>query len=65
MKGNFARMAFEPPQRLVGALGESDEWLGQLSKSVQEAADRWELDVERVIGLIGAAPASIQKARAA
>ncbi|MFK4227634.1 aminoglycoside phosphotransferase family protein [Streptomyces sp. NPDC019890] len=42
-------MAFEPPQRLVQALGERDEWLGQLSKTVQEAADRWELDVERVM----------------
>ncbi|MGI5403272.1 aminoglycoside phosphotransferase family protein [Streptomyces sp. CA-135486] len=42
-------MAFEPPQRLVRALGESDEWLGQLSKTLQEAADRWELDIERVM----------------
>jgi streptomycin 6-kinase len=42
-------MAFEPPQRLVQALGESDDWLGQLPKAVQEAADRWELDVERVM----------------
>ncbi|WP_405998176.1 aminoglycoside phosphotransferase family protein [Streptomyces sp. NBC_00829] len=41
-------MAFEPPQRLVRALGERDDWLGQLPKTVQEAADRWELDVERV-----------------
>ncbi|MGW3628388.1 aminoglycoside phosphotransferase family protein [Streptomyces sp. NPDC000880] len=41
-------MAFEPPQRLVQALGESDDWLGQLPKAVQEAVDRWELDVERV-----------------
>ncbi|MFF4233913.1 aminoglycoside phosphotransferase family protein [Streptomyces sp. NPDC001820] len=42
-------MAFEPPRRLVQALGESDDWLGQLPKAVQEAADRWELDVERVV----------------
>ncbi|MET7618772.1 aminoglycoside phosphotransferase family protein [Streptomyces sp. NPDC005408] len=42
-------MAFEPPQRLVRALGESDDWLGQLPKIIQEAADRWELDVERVM----------------
>ncbi|TQK51509.1 streptomycin 6-kinase [Streptomyces sp. SLBN-118] len=42
-------MAFEPPQRLVRALGESDLWLGQLPKTVQEAADHWELDVERVM----------------
>ncbi|MEU3920900.1 aminoglycoside phosphotransferase family protein [Streptomyces sp. NPDC029004] len=42
-------MAFEAPQRLVRALGESDDWLGQLPKTVQEAADRWELDVERVM----------------
>ncbi|MBT2391883.1 kinase [Streptomyces sp. ISL-1] len=42
-------MAFEPPRRLVQALGESEDWLGQLPKAVQEAADRWELDVERVV----------------
>ncbi|MGW1494588.1 aminoglycoside phosphotransferase family protein [Streptomyces sp. NPDC002402] len=42
-------MAFEAPQRLVRALGESDDWVGQLPKTVQEAADRWELDVERVM----------------
>ncbi|MFD9223866.1 aminoglycoside phosphotransferase family protein [Streptomyces sp. NPDC060064] len=48
-------MAFEPPQRLVRALGETygdtaaDDWLGQLPKTVQESVDRWELDVERVV----------------
>jgi streptomycin 6-kinase len=42
-------MAFEPPQRLVRALGESDAWLGQLPKIVQEAVDRRGLDVERVV----------------
>ncbi|MFF0066755.1 aminoglycoside phosphotransferase family protein [Streptomyces sp. NPDC005279] len=48
-------MAFEPPQRLVKALGEAygdtaaEDWLGQLPKTVQESVDRWELDVERVM----------------
>ncbi|MFI2368692.1 aminoglycoside phosphotransferase family protein [Streptomyces sp. NPDC018833] len=42
-------MAFEPPQRLVRALGENDEWLGHLPKTVQEAVDRRRLDVERVV----------------
>ncbi|MEW2086083.1 aminoglycoside phosphotransferase family protein [Streptomyces sp. NPDC005283] len=48
-------MAFEPPQRLVKALGEAygdtaaKDWLGQLPKTVQESVDRWELDVERVM----------------
>jgi len=42
-------MAFEPPQRLVRALGESDDWLGQLPKIAQEAVDRHGLDVERVM----------------
>ncbi|MBT2369736.1 kinase [Streptomyces sp. ISL-10] len=42
-------MAFEPPQRLVRALGENDEWLGHLPKTVQEAVDRRGLDVERVV----------------
>ncbi|WP_326652952.1 MULTISPECIES: aminoglycoside phosphotransferase family protein [unclassified Streptomyces] len=48
-------MAFEPPQRLVKALGETygdtaaEDWLGQLPKTVQESVDRWELDVERVM----------------
>jgi streptomycin 6-kinase len=48
-------MAFEPPQRLVRALGETygdtaaADWLGQLSQAVQDAADRWDLDVERVM----------------
>lgn len=42
-------MAFEPRQRLVRALGESDEWLGQLPKIAQEAVDRRKLDVERVV----------------
>jgi streptomycin 6-kinase len=42
-------MAFEPPQRLVRALGDSDDWLGQLPKIAQEAVDRRGLDVERVV----------------
>ncbi|MCX4819732.1 aminoglycoside phosphotransferase family protein [Streptomyces sp. NBC_01142] len=42
-------MAFEPPQRLVRALGESDDWLGQLPKIAQEAVDRHGLEVERVV----------------
>ncbi|NUL34195.1 kinase [Streptomyces lunaelactis] len=46
-------MAFEPPQRLVRALGETygdkavGDWLDQLPKTVQEAVDRRELGVER------------------
>ncbi|MFD7440700.1 aminoglycoside phosphotransferase family protein [Streptomyces sp. NPDC059909] len=40
-------MGFEPPQRLVRALGDSD-WLGQLPKLLEEAVARHGLDVERV-----------------
>jgi streptomycin 6-kinase len=42
-------MAFEPPQRLVRALGEDDEWLARLPETVQEAVDRRKLDVERAV----------------
>ncbi|MDH2393729.1 aminoglycoside phosphotransferase family protein [Streptomyces sp. HNM0663] len=48
-------MAFEPPQRLVRALAENHgeaaagEWLARLPKVAQEAVDRWQLDVERVL----------------
>ncbi|MFP1627695.1 aminoglycoside phosphotransferase family protein [Streptomyces sp. 5K101] len=42
-------MALEPPQRLVRALGENDEWLVHLHRTVQEAVDRRRLDVERVV----------------
>ncbi|MFF3688812.1 aminoglycoside phosphotransferase family protein [Streptomyces sp. NPDC002187] len=42
-------MAFEPPQRLVRALGEGDDWLGQLPGLAQEAVDRSGLEVERVM----------------
>ncbi|MFD5266068.1 aminoglycoside phosphotransferase family protein [Streptomyces sp. NPDC058335] len=45
-------MAFEPPQRLVRALGESapdgDDWLEKLPETVQEAVALRELTVERV-----------------
>ncbi|WP_028802524.1 aminoglycoside phosphotransferase family protein [Streptomyces sp. 142MFCol3.1] len=52
-------MAFEPPQRLVRALGEiqqggaegadgTDEWLAKLPELAQQAADVRELTVERV-----------------
>lgn len=42
-------MAFEPPQRLVRALGEGTEWLGHLPETVREAVERRKLDVERVV----------------
>ncbi|MFE7645068.1 aminoglycoside phosphotransferase family protein [Streptomyces phaeoluteigriseus] len=45
-------MAFEPPQRLVRALGESapdgDDWLERLPETVREAVALRELTVERV-----------------
>ncbi|MFF5189666.1 aminoglycoside phosphotransferase family protein [Streptomyces sp. NPDC000345] len=45
-------MAFEPPQRLVRALGETapsgDDWLEKLPAAVQQAAALRELTVERV-----------------
>ncbi|MFF8194537.1 aminoglycoside phosphotransferase family protein [Streptomyces bobili] len=45
-------MAFEPPQRLVRALGESapdgDDWLEKLPETVREAVALRELTVERV-----------------
>ncbi|MGW3495503.1 aminoglycoside phosphotransferase family protein [Streptomyces sp. NPDC001020] len=46
-------MAFEPPQRLVRALGERQrnggaDWLGKLSELVRQAVDLRELTVERV-----------------
>ncbi|MDX3531812.1 aminoglycoside phosphotransferase family protein [Streptomyces sp. ID05-39B] len=45
-------MAFEPPQRLVRALGESapdgDDWLEKLPETVQGAVAQSELTVERV-----------------
>ncbi|MCX5526889.1 aminoglycoside phosphotransferase family protein [Streptomyces bobili] len=45
-------MAFEPPQRLVRALGESapdgDDWLEKLPETVREAVAPRELTVERV-----------------
>ncbi|MFJ3419157.1 aminoglycoside phosphotransferase family protein [Streptomyces sp. YS-B37] len=45
-------MAFEPPQRLVRALGETapsgDDWLEKLPEVAQEAVDLRELTVERV-----------------
>ncbi|MGW1885261.1 aminoglycoside phosphotransferase family protein [Streptomyces sp. NPDC001970] len=40
-------MGFEPPRRLVRALGDSD-WLGQLPKLLEDAVARHGLDVERV-----------------
>ncbi|MGN9795064.1 aminoglycoside phosphotransferase family protein [Streptomyces sp. OZ13] len=42
-------MAFEPPQRLVRALGEDDLWLARLPETVQETVDRRKLDVERTV----------------
>ncbi len=48
MKGNNARMDFEPPQRLVRALGD-DDWIGQLPKLVEETAARSGLEIERVL----------------
>ncbi|MFC8827101.1 aminoglycoside phosphotransferase family protein [Streptomyces sp. NPDC057137] len=48
-------MAFEPPQRLVRTLSETygesvaGEWLGQLPGIAQEAVERRELTVERVV----------------
>lgn len=48
-------MAFEPPQRLVRTLSETygesvaGEWLGQLPAIAQEALERRELTVERVV----------------
>ncbi|MCT9009687.1 aminoglycoside phosphotransferase family protein [Streptomyces rhizosphaerihabitans] len=49
-------MAFEPPQRLLRALGETrrsgsegaDEWLERLPETAQQASDLRELTVERV-----------------
>ncbi|MGA5639982.1 aminoglycoside phosphotransferase family protein [Streptomyces cinereoruber] len=47
-------MAFEPPQRLVRALGETygetvaAEWLGRLPEHARAALDRGSLDAERV-----------------
>jgi streptomycin 6-kinase len=45
-------MAFEPPQRLVRALGETapagDDWLEKLPETAQQAASVRELTVERV-----------------
>ncbi|MEV6504086.1 aminoglycoside phosphotransferase family protein [Streptomyces prunicolor] len=45
-------MAFEPPQRLVRALGETapsgDDWLEKLPEVAQQAVDLSELTVERV-----------------
>ncbi|MFD9910192.1 aminoglycoside phosphotransferase family protein [Streptomyces sp. NPDC059063] len=47
-------MAFEPPPRLVRALGETprdagtDAWLRALPELAEEAVARWELTVERV-----------------
>ncbi|WP_225811719.1 aminoglycoside phosphotransferase family protein [Streptomyces spinosus] len=45
-------MAFEPPQRLVRALGETapagDDWLAQLPTAAERAVARRELTVERV-----------------
>ncbi|RSS38482.1 aminoglycoside phosphotransferase family protein [Streptomyces sp. WAC08241] len=48
-------MAFEPPQRLVRALGETygetvaAEWLGELPERARTALDRDSLDAERVM----------------
>ncbi|WP_217168710.1 aminoglycoside phosphotransferase family protein [Streptomyces sp. AC512_CC834] len=45
-------MAFEPPRRLVRALGETapdgDEWLAKLPEAAEQAVARGELTVERV-----------------
>lgn len=48
-------MGFEPPQRLVRALGArygdaaADDWLARLPELAREAVDRRRLDVERVV----------------
>ena len=45
-------MAFEPPQRLVRALGETapdgDDWLEKLPEAARQAVELRELTVERV-----------------
>ncbi|MGW7370268.1 aminoglycoside phosphotransferase family protein [Streptomyces sp. NPDC054841] len=41
-------MGFEPPQRLVRALGDND-WLGQLPKLTEEVVARHGLEIERVM----------------
>ncbi len=53
LEGNNSRMAFEPPQRLVRALGETQrdggaEWLDRLPELVRRTVDLRELTVERV-----------------
>src|SRR5690242_19775565 len=49
-KGTDSRMVFEPPQRLVRALGETapagDDWLARLPGTAERAAARRELTVE-------------------
>lgn len=51
-EGNDSRMAFEPPQRLVRALGETapagDDWLARLPGTAERAVARRELTVERI-----------------
>lgn len=51
-EGNDSRMAFEPPRRLVRALGETapdgDEWLEKLPGAAEQAVALRELTVERV-----------------
>jgi streptomycin 6-kinase len=51
-EGNNSRMAFEPPQRLVRALGETapsgDDWLEKLPEVAQQAVDLRGLTAERV-----------------
>ncbi len=51
-EGNDSRMAFEPPQRLVRALGETapdgDDWLEKLPEAAHRAVVLRELTVERV-----------------
>lgn len=51
-EGNDSRMAFEPPQRLVRALGETasegDDWLERLPEAARQAVELGELTVERV-----------------
>ncbi len=51
-EGNDSRMAFEPPQRLVRALGETapsgDDWLEKLPETAGQAVVLRELTVERV-----------------
>lgn len=42
-------MAFEPPQRLVRALGEDDAWLALLPSTVEGTVDRRKLDLERTV----------------